>query len=188
MKKIIILFVIAIIVIVAAAIYTATEGMFGIFIPLTLLFPAAILIFVFSLIGKSRKLNEILLKTGEPASAKILSVSDTGVSINNSPRIALQLEVTPRTGSPFNAKIYTVVSRLKPFLYQPGMILHVRYDPNNLKAIAIESSGEDAVRKNIEIKPLFCPACGGQVKVSNITSGEKIISCSYCGTIISMQE
>jgi len=198
MKKIIILFIVSIIAIVFACIIFAIQGRFGIFIALTIIFPAVILVFIFSIIRKTRKDKDNLLKTGEPAKARILSVSDTGVTVNNNPRIALQLEVTPQKGVSFNVKIHTLISRLQPMPYQPGMILQVRYDPNNLKSVAIESSGESvadssgientAGQNNIEIKPLLCPSCGGQIMMNNSLFKEKIIICNYCGTVIDLHE
>jgi hypothetical protein len=203
MKKIIFLFVIIITALIVAATAAAINGRFGIFIPITILFPIVILAFIFSIIGKSRGENEKLLKTGLPAKAKILSVSDTGVKINYKPRIALELEVTPQTGSPFNAKIYTLVSFFQQQPYQPGMIVNVRYYPDNLKAVALEPSTSDANngygtvksknenlpgQNNFEIKPLICPSCGGQIKVDSSLINEKIITCSYCGTAIDLHE
>jgi len=196
MAKRIILFVITILLIVFAAVYTASQGMFGIFIPLTLLFPVAIIVFVFSIIHMGRQKVEKLLKSGKAAKAKILSVRDTGVSINYSPRIEIQLEVTPDDGTPFNTSFYTVVSRLNPQLYQPGMIVLVRYDPNNIKSVAIESVLENTLQNNslggalnkntADVKPLLCPSCGGQIKIDNSLLNEKVITCSYCATVIDL--
>ena len=195
MKKIVFLFVVIIVAIVIAAIVTASRGRFDIFVPLTIIFPFAILAFIFSLIRRSRLNKEKLLKTGEPAKAKILSVSETGVYINNKPRIAIELEVKPQTGLPFNAKIYAVISFLQPLLYQPGVILNVRYDMNNLKNIAIESFDKNDVvpnntsgENNIEAKPLICPSCGGQIKLDKEQFKEKFITCIYCESLIDLHE
>lgn len=167
---------------------TAVDGNFWVFIPLTLLFPAVILVFVFATVRRNQRNKQILLKTGEAAEARILNVSDTGVSINHSPRIALDLEVTPKTGLTFNAKIYTVLPRLQPIYYRPGMILQVRYDPNNLKTVVIESLIENAVQYDHALKPLICPSCGGQIKRNVNLDSEKIIECNYCGTLIDLHE
>jgi hypothetical protein len=188
MKKIIFLFVVAILAIVGVAVYAAIKGMFGLFIPFVLLFPATILVFVFSLIRKSRRNREILLRTGEPAKARVLSISETGVMINHNPRVAIHLEVTPLNKAPFNATAYIIVSLLQPLLYQPGMILQVRYDPKDLSKVAIESSAHEvnAVQNKVEMKPLLCPTCGGQVTMNESAYNEKMITCSYCGTVIEM--
>ena len=179
------------------------QEMFGFFIALTIIFPAIILVFIFSIIRKKQRDKQYLLKNGEQAKAKVLSVSDTGVTINGSPRIALQLEVTTQKGFIFNTQIHTLISRIQPTFYQPGMILQVRYDPNNLKSVAIEPFGENlkynddlhntrrehsSGKNNIEIKPLLCPTCGGQIKMDNSPLREKMITCNYCGTVIDLQE
>ncbi|MGD0710428.1 MAG: DUF3592 domain-containing protein [Bacteroidales bacterium] len=198
MKKLIFLFVIIIIAVVFASIITAMQGRFGIFIALTIIFPVIILTFVLSLIRKSRQNVKKLLNAGELAKAKILSVSDTGVTVNGNPRIALQLEVTPQTGPPFKVQIHKLISRIQPVLYQPGMILQVRYDPNNLKDVVIESSGENITENarsehtskqhNTEVKPLLCPSCGGQITMNSSLYKEKFITCNYCGTVIDLHE
>lgn len=198
MKKIIFLFVLSIMAIVFACIVTAIQGRFGIFIALTIIFPVVILVFVFSLIRRSRKNIENLVKTGMHANAKILSVRDTGVTVNGNPRIALQLEVTPQTGPAYTVQIHTLISRIQPVLYQPGMILQVRYDPNNLKSVTIlPSDGNiadnsrnayDEGQNDIDIKPLLCPSCGGQITMSESLYKEKIITCNYCGTVIDLHK
>ncbi len=85
-----------------------------------------------------------LLQTGIPASGVITKVWDTGVTINNSPEIGLEVQVTPSTGMPFTTKTKTVISRLQTSYYQPGMTCTVRYDPNDTSKIAIESLGTGA--------------------------------------------
>lgn len=82
-----------------------------------------------------------ILKTGEPATALIKSVSDTGVTINNAPQVALLLEVRPKFKPPYEAKVRTLVSRINPNLFQPGMTVAVKFDPNNPAAVAIDPSG-----------------------------------------------
>jgi len=201
MKKIIFLFIGVIIAIAVTGFVTVSQGRFGIFIVLAIIFQFVILAFIFSIIRKSQLNKEKLLKTGESAKARILSVSDTGVTINNKPRIALQLEVTPETGLPFNVKIHTLISRFQPVIYQPGMVLQVKYDPNNLDNVVIESSGENVKygnipinnsnnysvgQNNIENKALVCPACGGQIKLPKSLFKKKIVTCNYCGTVIDL--
>ena len=198
MKKIIFLFVVIIIAIVFAAIITASQGRFGIFIALTIIFPVVILAFVFSLLRKRQQNINKLLKNGEQAKASILSVSETGVIINGKPQIALQLEVTPQSGPPFTVKIHTLFSVIQPVHYKPGMVVQVRYYPNDPKSVVIESSGEDTTTKvqsentsvphNIDVKPLLCPSCGGQIMMNESLYKEKFITCNYCGTVINLHE
>ena len=66
-----------------------------------------------------------LSKTGVPAQARILSLSDTGVTVNMNPQIKLLLEVTPPMGSTYQVEMKKVISRLDTASYQPGNILSV---------------------------------------------------------------
>jgi len=81
-----------------------------------------------------------LLKTGVRAKAKILKVWDTGVTVNQNPQVGILLEVTPQNKMPFQAEAKQIISRLNPSLYQPGMEVNVRFDPDDTDKVAIEST------------------------------------------------
>ena len=93
------------------------------------------------IIGPMRA-SKRLLKTGLPGKAKILSVQDTRVTLNQNPRIHLSLEVRPedRRLQTYTVEIKPVVSRLQVHYFQPGGMLSVRYDPKNPKQVAIEGA------------------------------------------------
>jgi uncharacterized protein DUF3592 len=82
-----------------------------------------------------------ILKTGEPATAFIKSVRDTGVTINQAPQVELLLEVRTKFKPPYEAKVKTLVSRIQPNFYQPGMTVAVKYDPKDPTAVAIDPEG-----------------------------------------------
>jgi hypothetical protein len=82
-----------------------------------------------------------LSKTGVPAQARILSLSDTGVTINMNPQIKLLLEVTPPMGAPYQVEMKQVISRLQVSEYQPGTVLPVIVDPNDKNLIEINYDG-----------------------------------------------
>lgn len=82
-----------------------------------------------------------LLKTGVSARALIKQVSDTGVTVNNNPQIKLLLEVSPPMGAPYLVETKMIISRLQPGLYQPGMELAVKIDPNDKDKIAVDPTG-----------------------------------------------
>jgi hypothetical protein len=71
------------------------------------------------------------IRNGVTATARVLKVRDTGVSINDNPQVGLLLEVTPLTEAAFQAEGKLVVSRLNAALVQPGVAAEVRYDPRN---------------------------------------------------------
>jgi hypothetical protein len=92
-------------------------------------------------IFKSMSGNNAVLKTGVSAPAVILNVEDTGVTMNNSPQARLMLQVTPAGRPPFQAVATTFVGRMQIGMITPGASVTVRYDPNDISKVAIESIG-----------------------------------------------
>lgn len=82
-----------------------------------------------------------LRKTGLPGKAVIREVRDTGVTINNSPQVKLLLEIKNSFGQRYTTTIRTLVSRLQPHLYQPGMTIPVLIDPKDDNKVVIDFSG-----------------------------------------------
>lgn len=90
---------------------------------------------------KGMSQNSGLVKTGIPAPAVILDVQDTGVSMNNSMQARLTLQVTPAGRPPFQAVATTFVNRFQVGMLVPGASVNVKYDPNDITKVAIESLG-----------------------------------------------
>jgi len=82
-----------------------------------------------------------LLRTGVRAKAKIIKVWDTGVTVNKNPQVGLLLDVTPPHKMPYQTETRQIISRLNPSVYQAGMEVDVRIDPDDEKKIAIENIG-----------------------------------------------
>ena len=82
-----------------------------------------------------------LMKTGLSGKATIREVHDTGVTINNNPQVKLVLDVKNQFGQTYSTSIRTLVSRIQSNLYQPGMLVPVKIDPNNEKNVIIDHSG-----------------------------------------------
>jgi hypothetical protein len=82
-----------------------------------------------------------IMKTGVSATATILEVRDTGVTVNNSPQIKLLLQVTPPMGMQYKVEMKLLISRLQTYAFQPGMTIAVKIDPNDKDKIAIDNSG-----------------------------------------------
>lgn len=78
-----------------------------------------------------------LLANGVEATAKIIDMSDTGVTVNQNPMVKFTLEVQPAEGQPFQAQVKTIISRLDVPQFQPGVQVPVVYNPKNLKEVAI---------------------------------------------------
>jgi hypothetical protein len=84
--------------------------------------------------------NSRLQKTGLPGKATITAVNDTGVTINNNPQVKLTLEVKNNFGQRYSTTCRTLVSRLNPFIFQPGMEVAVKIDPKNEKNVVIDQN------------------------------------------------
>ncbi len=100
------------------------------------LFFASTFILLFGAPAVSALVNRSVLAKGEVAEAKILSISDTGMTINNSPVVRLLLEVQPSNGPSFQAETERLISRLQIPLIQPGAMVKVKYDPDT-QAVAL---------------------------------------------------
>jgi hypothetical protein len=96
---------------------------------------------VFWKIFRPMYVSKKLLKTGVRAKAIIVKVWDTGVTVNKNPQVGLLLDVTPPHKMPYQTEMRQIISRLNPSVYQPGMEVDVRIDPDDEKKIAIESIG-----------------------------------------------
>jgi hypothetical protein len=128
-----------------------------------LLVPSLITVFIFLCVGsttlislgvagffvyrvvKNMSGNSAMLKSGVSAPAVILAVADTGVTLNYSPQVRLTLQVTPAGRPPFQAVATTFVGRVQIGMIVPGASVTVRYDPNDISKVAIESIGSPAM-------------------------------------------
>ena len=81
-----------------------------------------------------------LQKTGLPGTAIITAVNDTGVTINENPQVKLTLDVKGSLGQRYTTTCRTLVSRINPFAYQPGMEVPVKIDPKNEMNVIIDLS------------------------------------------------
>jgi hypothetical protein len=85
-----------------------------------------LIFFVSCVITKNYKyVNRI----GEPAEAIVLDISDTGITINDNPKVRLKLKVYPKDREPFEATVSQVVSRVT--IPRVGDHVFVKFDPNN---------------------------------------------------------
>jgi hypothetical protein len=82
-----------------------------------------------------------LQKAGVDAPAQILAVQDTGVTVNNNPRVKLPMNVTPPDGgAPFQVSMKHLVSRVA--VPRAGDAFMVRYDPEDHDNFAIVGAAE----------------------------------------------
>ncbi len=99
---------------------------------------------------KGMSQNSSLVKTGVSAPAVILEVQDTGVSMNNSMQARLTLQVTPSNRAPFQATATAFVNRFQVGMLVPGASVQVKYDPNDISKVAVESLGGAMGAANVQ--------------------------------------
>ena len=90
---------------------------------------------------KNTNQNRDLVKTGIQAPAVILNAEDTGTTMNDNPQVRLTLQVNPAGRPSFQAVTTTLVSRIRIGMIVPGAPATVRYDPNDITKVAVESLG-----------------------------------------------
>jgi hypothetical protein len=102
-------------------------AMGGFFIGLTLLLNAVMLVFA---INKGRRIKEIVTY-GKPGTAKILKLEDTGVRVNENPRVKLLLEISIPNYPTYQAKKTLDLSIVDLPRVQPGSIVNILADPED---------------------------------------------------------
>jgi hypothetical protein len=70
-----------------------------------------------------------LMQHGQSAEGTVIDVTDTGVTINDNPRVRLTFQVKPETGAEFQADKTVTVSRVQ--IPQVGQKAPVWFDPND---------------------------------------------------------
>jgi hypothetical protein len=89
--------------------------------------------------------NARLMTSGTTANATVVSARQTGNSVEQaglmSFEVAIQLQVTPDTGTPFVATATLYVSVMDLAAVQPGAAAVVRYDPSDTSQVAIVGLG-----------------------------------------------
>jgi hypothetical protein len=80
-----------------------------------------------------------LQREGVPAQAEILSIGESGLTVNDDPVISLDVEVRPADSPPYKATIKRLlVSRLEIPQFQPGRVIPVRYDPKDPTRVSFD--------------------------------------------------
>ena len=78
-----------------------------------------------------------IVRSGEPAMAIILHVTETGRTVNHHPRIKLVLEIRHSTMVPYEVELLQNIPREELRNYQPGRTLQVKVDSRDPKKVAI---------------------------------------------------
>ena len=98
----------------------------------------AVLFFMF----KKSKERQELVATGVAGQATIVTVGDTGMLINNQPRLSFVLDVQPMPGhppfAPFRANHDCTVPMMAMARVSPGTVVPVKCDPANPTRLTID--------------------------------------------------
>jgi len=85
--------------------------------------------------------NRRVLRTGRSGEGRIVSVTQTGMYVNNNPVVRIALEVTPADGRPFEAETEKLINQVQIPQFQPGAVLPVRYDPDTQEVAIGDAPG-----------------------------------------------
>jgi hypothetical protein len=92
---------------------------------------------VISGLGAEHRKTAMLMANGIVGQALIDQVTDTGITVNDNPRVEFSLTVTIPGRDPYPAKLTQVVSRLVIGNFQPGATVPVRVSPEDPLALMI---------------------------------------------------
>jgi hypothetical protein len=128
--------------IVVAIVVVATMGMLIVVTPVAgLIITAgtlALTAFCFWFFFHDEARNNRLRRSGQPAEATILEVSETGVTVQgNYPLAKLRLRVEPAGGEPYEVTTKCLMNRFQIPAYQPGSRISVLVDPRNRRKVAV---------------------------------------------------
>lgn len=99
-----------------------------------------------------------LQRVGVPAQAEILSIRESGLTINHDPVITLDVEVRPTDRPPYKATIKRLlVSRLEIPQFQPGNVIPVRFDPKDPSRVSFDLGPPKAARTGNPFADNFTP-------------------------------
>jgi hypothetical protein len=105
---------------------------------LTLLGPLITLIVLYRVLLAPRLRRKRLLAAGQPGTALIQNVRNTGVTVNNSPQVLFDCLVTPANGSgPYRASTKALLSQLDTPASHLDSTVNVRIDPANPQVFII---------------------------------------------------
>jgi hypothetical protein len=100
------------------------------------------LVAIFMVFNRFRRGDQALLRNGIAGTATVLSVRDTGTTINRvNAVVELGLQVAVPGRAPYPARLETMIGRMNWGGVQPGTQLSVRVDPADANRIAIDWGG-----------------------------------------------
>ena len=118
---------------------------------------------------------ERLRRTGEEATAKILTAMDTSIRIGEqASMLRFSVEVFPKNRPSFRAETQNAISDATRPKFMPGSTVYVKFDPQDTSQVALD--GAPAEKPTAGASVVDCPSCGAAQRV---TGG--MATCVYCG-------
>ncbi|MEO1270524.1 MAG: hypothetical protein AAFX99_20745 [Myxococcota bacterium] len=81
--------------------------------------------------------SEQAYRDGHKATARVVSIEDTGNRSNDNPQVRLLLEVKPDDSKPYRVPVRKVVSVVDLPHYQPGALLSVKIHPTDRQTVVV---------------------------------------------------
>jgi hypothetical protein len=78
-----------------------------------------------------------ILRDGVAATARVKDIRPTGDLHNDQPEVRITLEVDVQGGETFEGEVTTVMSPVYLPRFQPGLLVEVRFDPNDRRKVAL---------------------------------------------------
>lgn len=98
---------------------------------------------IYGLFSRSARKRQRLQAIGKQAPAYVVSVEDTGVTVNDNPRIRVNLQVQPSDEPQFEVTTTMLVSRLA--IPQAGTTVSVKYDPDDHESIVFDGGSTGGI-------------------------------------------
>lgn len=114
--------------------------------------------------------NEHLLQDGVRARATVVSITETGSTINNRPVCDIVVRVEPTNGAAYQTTVRKVVALTQIPQLQPGNPVTVRYDPNDPKQVLIEALGEPPPTPSLSAADAQRMAAEGQALLEELNA------------------
>lgn len=109
--------------------FLSVSGNVTLYIILLVLGVGLLLLVMYTGWGTTSGKYKWLMHNGRDAEATILTMKDTGITLNNSPYVSFRLRVEPAGAAPFEVGVRAFVSRIA--IPDVGDRVKVKYDPDN---------------------------------------------------------
>ena len=105
---------------------------------LSIALTVGIIVFVRRFISKNVAPDRGILQNGISAKAKIVSVRQTGMMVNNQPQIEFDLDVQQPGGAPYRAQAKAIIPLVHIPQFQPGVDVPVKIHPSDPMQVALD--------------------------------------------------